>query len=118
MHSSNVEKPSLEVSRVSAVPVEDLKEDVIQSFTQIYPDVSVINLAENVSVDGINYSKRMIIAHGSVGGLPEFAEIVQICVLKESLEFIVKKITVMVQWNATTGRSSLTHYNQVFLWLS
>lgn len=92
MYSSHGEKSSLEVARVSTVPVEILKEDVALSFTQKYPDASVVNLAENVSVGGINYRKGMIIAHGSVGGLPDFAEIVQMCVLKESLEFIVKKI--------------------------
>lgn len=92
MHSSSCEKPSLEVARVSTVPVEILKEDVALSFTQKYPDATVVNLAQNVSVDGINYRNGMVIAHGSVGGLPEFAEIVQMCVLKDRLEFIVKKI--------------------------
>ena len=79
MHTSSCEKPSLEVARVSTVPVEILKEGVALSFTQKYPDATVVNLTQNVSVDGINYISGMIIAHGSVGGLPEFAEIVQMC---------------------------------------
>lgn len=32
----------------------------------------------------------MIVAHGSVGGLPEFAEIIQMCVINEMLFLIVK----------------------------
>lgn len=35
----------------------------------------------------------MIIVHGFVGGLPDFAEIVQMCVLKDGLTFIVKKLS-------------------------
>lgn len=34
----------------------------------------------------------MIIVHGFVAGLPDFAEIVQICVLKDGVSFIVKKL--------------------------
>ncbi len=35
----------------------------------------------------------MIIVHGVVGGLPDFAEIVQMCVLTDGLAFIVKKLS-------------------------
>jgi len=34
----------------------------------------------------------MIIAHKSLGGLPEFAEIAQICIIEDNLAFIAKKI--------------------------
>ena len=96
MHTSSCEKPSLEVARVSTVPVEILKEGVALSFTQKYPDATVVNLTQNVSVDGINYISGMIIAHGSVGGLPEFAEIVQMC-LKRWIRIHCEKNEVMVQ---------------------
>lgn len=92
MHSSSCEKPCLEVARVSTVPVEVLKDDIARILSQKYPDAAVVNLAQNVFVDGINYRNGMIIAHGSVGGLPHFAEIVQMCVLKDRLAFIVKKL--------------------------
>lgn len=36
------------------------------------------------------YSKGMIVAYGSASGLPEFAEIVQTCVVNEELFLIVK----------------------------
>ena len=34
----------------------------------------------------------MVVAHGSLAGLPEFCEIVQMIVLQETLFFIVKKL--------------------------
>ncbi len=34
----------------------------------------------------------MIIVHGTISGLPDFAEIVQICVLKDGIAFIAKKL--------------------------
>lgn len=52
----------------------------------------MVNFAQNVCVDGINYKNGMTIVHGSVGGLPDFAEIVQMCVVKDSVAFIVKKL--------------------------
>lgn len=71
---------SCEVAWVSTVPVEILKA-AVAPLTQKYPDATVVNLAQNVSVDGTNYRNGMVIAHGSVGGLPEVAEIVQVCVI-------------------------------------
>lgn len=93
MFSSSCEKKSLEVARVSTVPLDVLKEEVTVSLRLKYPDLSVVNLAQNVSVDSINFRSGMIIVHGFVGGLPDFAEIVQMCVLKDGLVFIVKKLS-------------------------
>lgn len=81
------------VARVSTVPLDVLKEEVAASLLQKYPDLTVVNLAQNVSADGINFRSGMVIVHGFVGGLPDFAEIVQMCVLKDGLTFIVKKIS-------------------------
>lgn len=90
MFSSSCEKNSLEVTKVSTVPLDVLKEEVAVSLHHKYPDLTVVNLAQNVSADCINFRSGMIIVHGFVGGLPDFAEIVQTCVLKDGLVFIVK----------------------------
>lgn len=63
------------------------------SLSQKYPDLTVVNLTHNVYVDGINFKSSMIIVHGFVGGLPDFAEIVQMCVLRDGLGFIVNKLS-------------------------
>lgn len=48
-----------------------------------------MHLAKNASSNGIAYSNGMIVAHGSVGGLPEFAEVIQMCVINEILFLII-----------------------------
>lgn len=36
--------------------------------------------------------KGMIVVHGSCGGLPGFTEIMQLCIIKDELTLIVKKL--------------------------
>ena len=89
-HSSTLKKSSLEVTNVSILPVDVLHEGVVSTLKQRYPDVTEINLAKNVSSSGIRYSEGMLIV--SVDGLPKFNEIIQLCILKEKLYFIVKGV--------------------------
>lgn len=91
--SSSCEKNNPKVEQVSTVPLHVLKEEVAISLSQKYPDLTVVNLTHNVYADGINFRSGMIIVHGFVGGLPDFAEIVQMCVLRDGLAFIVKKLS-------------------------
>ncbi|KAK7898452.1 hypothetical protein WMY93_019305 [Mugilogobius chulae] len=91
LHLSDGEKTSLQVSHISPVPVEVLKDDIAVCFSQKYPDIAVVNFAQSVTVDGANYKKGMIVAHGSLAGLPLFAEIVQLCVFVGKLVLVVKK---------------------------
>lgn len=84
------EKPSMDVAHVSKVPIDVLNEDVLNTITQTYPDITDVNLAQSVTVNGINYKKGMIVVHGSCGGLPEFSEIIQLYIIKDDLIFIVK----------------------------
>lgn len=80
----------LDVSDVSTVPLDVLKEELAQAFKQRDPDVSEINLAKNVWSKGINYRPGMIVPYGSEGGLPEFGEIHQICLLQQTQFFVLK----------------------------
>lgn len=64
---------------MSTVPLDVLKEEVAISLSQKYPDLTVVNLTHNVYVDGINFKSGMII--------------VQMCVLRDGLGFIVKKLS-------------------------
>ncbi|KAL7877515.1 hypothetical protein SRHO_G00041580 [Serrasalmus rhombeus] len=90
IHSPSYGKSTLDVSSVSAVPIDILKEEVAEAIRLKCPSTSVVHLAKNVSSAGIAYSNGMIVAHGSVGGMPEFAEIIQMCVMNETLFLIVK----------------------------
>lgn len=90
INSLSYGKSTLDVSNVSTVPLDVLKEEVAQAIRSKYPNTNEVHLANNASSSGIAYSKGMIVAHGSTSGLPEFAEIIQMCVVNEELVLIVK----------------------------
>lgn len=50
-------------------------------------------LAKNAMYSGLNYRNGMILAHGSLAGLPEFTEIIQMIVAKDKLLFIVRALS-------------------------
>lgn len=83
-------KCNLDAHHASPVPVDLLKEDVCQAIRSKHPGTCEVYLAKNVSVIGITYSEGMIVTHGSTSGLPEFTEIIQMCVINENLFLIVK----------------------------
>lgn len=88
----SLEKPALDVSHVSTVPVDLLKDEIAQVIKLKYPDTSEVSLSKSVSSKGINYRKGMIVAHGSTGGLPDFGEVLQMCILHDQLFFIVREL--------------------------
>ncbi|XP_051813199.1 uncharacterized protein LOC127536542 isoform X3 [Acanthochromis polyacanthus] len=83
-------KPCLDVPCVSTVPVDLLKDEVARAIHLKYPNTDEVNLAKNATYWGIAYSKGMIVAHGSACGLPEFAEIIQMCIIDGNLFVIVR----------------------------
>lgn len=86
------DKSFLEVAHVSKVPIDVLNDDVVHTIHQMYPDVTAVNLAQSVTLNGNNYKKGMIVVHGTCGGLPEFSEIIQLCIFKDQLSLIIKKL--------------------------
>lgn len=85
-------KPSLEVADVSSLPLDVINEDITQAVKQKYPHVDTVDLAKHVYYSGFNYRIGMVVAHGSLAGLPEFSGIVHMIVLQETLIFIIKKL--------------------------
>lgn len=71
-HIPSPEKNILQVTRISAITVEVMNENVVHCLNSRYPGMTTVNVALNVSCDGIMYRKGMIIVHGSLCGLPEF----------------------------------------------
>ncbi|XP_060782162.1 uncharacterized protein LOC132889550 isoform X1 [Neoarius graeffei] len=90
MNSPSYGKSTLDVPHVSTVPVSVLKEDVAQAFRAKFPSASVVHLAKKACSSGILYEKGMIVTYGSVSGLTEFAEIIQMCVENEQLLLFLK----------------------------
>lgn len=90
LHDSKVAKPALSVSKTSRVPLEVLKEDIKESVTQKFPKEAAVHLANKVDFFGTNYCVGMMLPFGSTGGLPDFAEILQMIIVRDSLFFVVK----------------------------
>lgn len=80
INSPSYGKSCLDVSTVSTVPVDVLKEEVAEAIKLKCPGTSEVHLAKNAA------SNAMIVTHGSVGGLPQF----QLCVINEMLLLTVK----------------------------
>lgn len=91
LHSSGLKRASFEVTSVSPVPVEVLNKEIACTIKQRYPETTEVSLAKSVNAYGVSYKTGMILARGSIAGLPEFVEIIQICIFQDKLSFICKK---------------------------
>jgi len=90
IYSSRLNTSNLEVSNVSTVQVDVLNKEVVLALRQKYPHISQVHLAKSVTTRGINYKNGMLVACGSTAGMPEFAEILQMCIRGDELSFIVR----------------------------
>lgn len=91
MYLQIFDKSHLEVTHMSTIFVDVMKEDLKHSLSLKYPGVSLIYIAQRVADNGISYRNSMVIVHGSTGGMIEFVEITQMCIINYELTFIVKK---------------------------
>lgn len=83
-------KTDLEVHHVSVLPVDVMNKEVVRSLRQKNPMINDVHLAKSATIKGISYRIGMLIPYGSTGGLPDFAEILQICIAESSLSFVVR----------------------------
>ncbi|KAK0131528.1 putative nuclease HARBI1 [Merluccius polli] len=90
--SSSFEKTALEITNVSTVPVDVLKQEIAQTIEQNFPGTTEVHLTKCMSSKGVHFN-GMIVAHGSTSGLPDFGEILQICVVHERLFFMLKRLS-------------------------
>lgn len=92
MRASSFEKPVLELTNVSTVPIDVLKTDIVENIEQRFPGTREVHMTRSVSTKGVTFKKDMIIAHGSTSGLPDFGQIVHVFVIQERLFFMVKRL--------------------------
>nr|XP_055065480.1 uncharacterized protein LOC129447733 isoform X2 [Misgurnus anguillicaudatus]XP_055065481.1 uncharacterized protein LOC129447733 isoform X2 [Misgurnus anguillicaudatus] len=92
LHSVDHRTP-VAVTHVSSIPVDVLQSDVAAAIKQRLPHENNVQITNCVSYNGMNYNKGMILVHGQLFGLPELAEILQICILQGQIHFIVKKFS-------------------------
>ena len=93
LRSSSFEETSLEVTNVSTVPLDVLKQEIAQTIENNFPGTTEVHLSKCVSSKGVHFRNGMIVAHGSTSGLPDFGEILQICVVQERLCFMVRRLS-------------------------
>lgn len=87
---TDVGKQPLCVTKISVVPLDVLHSDIQEAIKETSPLLSSVQLANTVTCYGTRYTVGMILSYGSTGGLPDFAEIIQIAILNNCAHFIVK----------------------------
>lgn len=92
LSSPCLNRSDLEVSAVSTLQVDLLREEIVQVIRKKFPDTPEVQLAKCVTTKGITYRKGMILVHRATGGLPDFCEIEQICILHQSVFYIVSEL--------------------------
>lgn len=78
LESNSTKKSSLTVSTVSDI----LHQDVQKVLKLKYPDIAHIQLTKTALVNGVTYRDGVIVVCGSTGGLPDFAEVVQMVIME------------------------------------
>ena len=114
LHSFDYRTP-LVVTSVSSVPIDVLQSDIALAIKQRLPDEADVHITKSVSYNGMNYNKGMIVVHGQLFGLPEFAEIQQICVLQGEMHFIVKKFSAWYREHFRAFELDMSHVRELSL---
>lgn len=90
LYTSDVKKPVVSLSKTSRLPVEVVNESIQDFLSQKFPTETIVHLTKTAECQGTSYATGMILVYGTTGGLPDFAEIVQIIVVHDCLVFVVK----------------------------
>lgn len=67
-----------------------LHPDIQEALRETSPHMSTVLLAKTVICYGTRYTAGMILSYGSTCGLPDFAKIIQMAILDNCANFIVK----------------------------
>lgn len=89
LHTTGLKKSALKITGVTVVSIDLLRKEIALAIKRKEPDLECVFLAKSVTFKGYNYRNGMLVPHGSLAGLPEFNEIIQMIILKEMLLFVV-----------------------------
>ena len=81
-------RPSVEMSKVTAVPLASFPQMVQTAIAEHIAVVGSLFDASSVCIDGIKYHPGMILSAGSCSGLPEFAQIERIVAANADILFV------------------------------
>ncbi len=93
MRPCSLQKPDFEAHDISTVSVDVLNQAAAEKIKLRYPSASEVHLTNSVISKGVEFKNGMVVAQGSTSGLPDFCEILQICLVQERMCFIVKRMT-------------------------
>lgn len=86
-------KQALCVTKVSDLPLNVLHSDIQEALRELYPLQYTVQLVNTATYYGTKHTVGMSLSYGSTGGLPDFAEIIQIVILDKCAHFIVKLLS-------------------------
>ncbi len=90
LYDSEDARPAISVTKMSKVLLEVLHEGIKETLTKQFPNATAVHMTNKVDCLGTDYTVGMMLAFGSTGGLPDFAEIVQMVVVQDELSFVVR----------------------------
>src|SRR4029434_851840 len=88
----SISKPTADVSTVSTVHVLVLRAEIAHAIQEKHPNTVEVNLAKAIYSKGLNFRKVMILANGITSGLPDFGEIVQVCLVLRRFCIVVRQL--------------------------
>ncbi|KAK0130576.1 hypothetical protein N1851_035191 [Merluccius polli] len=66
LHLYSLPTQTLEVRKVSSIPIDVLHEEISHAVKQKHPNLDLLCMAEDVTYEAYNYRKGMIISHGEL----------------------------------------------------
>lgn len=94
LNSDSLEISALDVSSVSTVPLNVLRTEITQAIKNKYPETEFVQIATSVTSKAFCYRNGLILVCRSLDGLPDFAEIIQLCTVQKRLCFVIKGLAV------------------------
>ncbi|KAL1249299.1 hypothetical protein QQF64_020304 [Cirrhinus molitorella] len=104
MRPCSLQKPDFEAHDISTISVDVLNQAAAEKIKLRYPSASEVHLTKSVISKGVEFRNGMVVAQGSTSGLPDFCEILQICLVQERICFIVKRLlSCLLPWICEDG---------------
>lgn len=116
---ANALKSEICVTKITSLPLELLDMEIQQSFREVYPTQTSVNLTNVVIHHETKYAAGMVLPYGPTGGLPDFVEISQIVIVDSNIGFIVKLLNSWYDEHFRafvlnhTGKMTLVQHNEL-----
>lgn len=75
---------------MTKVLLEVLDKGIKETVKEQFPNATAVHVSNKIEYFGTMYSVGMILAYGSTGGFSDFAEIVQMIVVLDKLNFVAR----------------------------